>query len=311
LLGGADLKGISQTHICQQLKNLNFNQQPTTTIKKENLPDYKTKIDPDLCRNLSSETLSLNLNNPYHKIIQIKDNQDANIKQYLLECCQFIHQNQTGSTFVHCHSGISRSTTVCIAYIMYLDYLSGFTKFPNFTASRDYVKYVKNFRVISDPNMAFLGQLCRFYKELKQDYYNKNKKNSTSAENASHYRMVEEDCQIYDSCQNSNRQKTTCETTTCGTTLVNSQRNSSNSSNLSTSRKRSLNEMNDVSMSDRLTPTNNSSIFIQDMSENANLHPPLYDTKDRCDTNLMDSESNVKFRVGCDPALDFLSEEME
>lgn len=61
-----------------------------------------------------------------------------------------------GRVLIHCHAGISRSATVCMAYIMKsLGY--------NLRSAYD---YVKNRRSCVSPNLHFMGQLLEYEKRL-------------------------------------------------------------------------------------------------------------------------------------------------
>lgn len=62
-----------------------------------------------------------------------------------------------GRVFVHCYAGVSRSATVCIAYIMKL-YRQGLT------SAYDYVKCR---RPCISPNLHFMGQLLKFDQQLQ------------------------------------------------------------------------------------------------------------------------------------------------
>ncbi|XP_010018780.1 PREDICTED: dual specificity protein phosphatase 15, partial [Nestor notabilis] len=52
--------------------------------------------------------------------IPLPDTPEANIKRHFKECISFIHQCRLhgGNCLVHCLAGISRSTTVVVAYVM-------------------------------------------------------------------------------------------------------------------------------------------------------------------------------------------------
>lgn len=65
-------------------------------------------------------------------------------------------KDKGGRVFVHCHAGISRSATVCIAYIM-KHMLMDLTKAYDF---------VKQKRPCISPNLHFMGQLLEFQKRL-------------------------------------------------------------------------------------------------------------------------------------------------
>lgn len=62
-----------------------------------------------------------------------------------------------GRVFVHCHAGISRSATVCIAYLMQHKKVS----------MTDAYKYVQSRRPIISPNLGFMGQLMVHQKNLE------------------------------------------------------------------------------------------------------------------------------------------------
>jgi hypothetical protein len=65
-------------------------------------------------------------------------------------------KEKKGCVFVHCHAGISRSATICIAYIM---------KIMQWNLSRAY-EFVKERRPCISPNLHFMGQLLEFQKQL-------------------------------------------------------------------------------------------------------------------------------------------------
>ena len=66
-------------------------------------------------------------------------------------------RNKGGRVFVHCHAGISRSATVCIAYMMQHKRIS----------SQEAYTYVKEKRSIISPNLSFMGQLMLYQQELQ------------------------------------------------------------------------------------------------------------------------------------------------
>ena len=57
---------------------------------------------------------------------------------------------------MHCHAGISRSATVCIAYMMRTQKMS----------VEDAYRFVKSKRPIISPNLHFMGQLLEYQKQL-------------------------------------------------------------------------------------------------------------------------------------------------
>jgi len=73
------------------------------------------------------------------------------------KCIDFIDRNE-GATIVHCQAGISRSATVCLAYLM---------KKRGYSLDEAF-DYLKNCRGCIGPNFGFLGQLKIFEQRLKQ-----------------------------------------------------------------------------------------------------------------------------------------------
>lgn len=61
-----------------------------------------------------------------------------------------------GRVLVHCQAGISRSATICLAYLMH-------TQRVRLNEAFDFVKQRRN--VIS-PNLAFMGQLLQFETDI-------------------------------------------------------------------------------------------------------------------------------------------------
>ena len=68
-------------------------------------------------------------------------------------------RDKNGCTFVHCHAGISRSATICIAYIM---------KSMQMDLAGAY-EFVKEKRPCISPNLHFMGQLLEFQKQLQAE----------------------------------------------------------------------------------------------------------------------------------------------
>lgn len=71
--------------------------------------------------------------------------------------CLFVDEvkGAGGKTLVHCHAGVSRSATICIAYVMYSRHASLDTAF----------EFVKSCRSEISPNAGFMHQLLEFEKE--------------------------------------------------------------------------------------------------------------------------------------------------
>lgn len=82
------------------------------------------------------------------------DSPDQNLLQYFPITNDFIHaaRLRDGNVLIHCLAGMSRSITVCIAYIMTVTQLSW----------RDGLKVVRAGRAIANPNLGFQTQLQEF-----------------------------------------------------------------------------------------------------------------------------------------------------
>ena len=97
------------------------------------------------------------------KVIDIDDFPKENIIQYFKECIEFIES--ANKTYVHCMCGISRSSTIVIAYLMWKAHA---------TYNEAYF-FVKNRRRYISPNEGFVQQLKIFEKLLKENDYDLNK----------------------------------------------------------------------------------------------------------------------------------------
>ena len=103
-----------------------------------------------------------------HKIINICDLDEVNIIKYFKECIEFIEK--ADKIFVHCLCGVSRSSTIVIAYLMWKAHCSYY----------DAYFFVKNRRPFIDPNDGFVRQLKIFEDLLKNNEYDLNKINFNS-----------------------------------------------------------------------------------------------------------------------------------
>lgn len=75
--------------------------------------------------------------------------------QFFEEVNNFIDDSE-GATLIHCHSGISRSVTLCLAYMV---------------GKRGYslsnaMKEMNEKRPISNPNLGFIGQLSKYARQI-------------------------------------------------------------------------------------------------------------------------------------------------
>lgn len=93
-----------------------------------------------------------------YKTIAIDDNERENISSHFDDAIKFIDdvKSRNGKILVHCRAGISRSATICIAYLM--------RKY-EYTLDQAY-EYTKKRRAAISPNFNFLGQLLALESEL-------------------------------------------------------------------------------------------------------------------------------------------------
>ncbi|NXS04440.1 DUS15 phosphatase, partial [Oxylabes madagascariensis] len=75
-------------------------------------------------------------------------------KRHFKECISFIHQCRLhgGNCLVHCLAGISRSTTVVVAYVMVVTELS----------CQEVLDAIRTIRPVANPNPGFRQQLSEF-----------------------------------------------------------------------------------------------------------------------------------------------------
>lgn len=104
--------------------------------------------------------------------IAIEDNALENISSHFDDAINFIEDvnSRGGRVLVHCRAGISRSATICIAYLM---------RQKTYTLDEAY-EYTKKRRSAISPNFNFLGQLLSFERELsdQRKMNNNNNKNT-------------------------------------------------------------------------------------------------------------------------------------
>ncbi|NWH37147.1 DUS1 phosphatase, partial [Chloropsis hardwickii] len=93
-----------------------------------------------------------------YKSIPVEDNHKADISSWFNEAIDFIDsvKNQGGRVFVHCQAGISRSATICLAYLMRT----------NRVKLDEAFEFVKQRRSIISPNFSFMGQLLQFESQV-------------------------------------------------------------------------------------------------------------------------------------------------
>ncbi|XP_042309289.1 dual specificity protein phosphatase 1 [Sceloporus undulatus] len=93
-----------------------------------------------------------------YKSIPVEDNHKADISCWFNEAIDFIDsvKSDGGRVFVHCQAGISRSATICLAYLMRT----------NRVKLDEAFEFVKQRRSIISPNFSFMGQLLQFESQV-------------------------------------------------------------------------------------------------------------------------------------------------
>lgn len=103
------------------------------------------------CKNHFEDTLT-------YKNLPVLDNCESDISKIFDEAILFIKEvkKNNGKVLVHCQAGISRSATVCTAYLMERDGID----------VDQALQVVREKRKIVAPNFSFMVQLSKYYKEL-------------------------------------------------------------------------------------------------------------------------------------------------
>jgi protein-tyrosine phosphatase len=91
----------------------------------------------------------------------IYDLPSQKINDVFAEACRFIDTaltvNNANAVLVHCNAGVSRSTTIVIAYLLHKRM---------FKKYKDALDHVKAKRAVANPNSGFVEQLVQFEKQL-------------------------------------------------------------------------------------------------------------------------------------------------
>ncbi|MBN3272019.1 DUS4 phosphatase, partial [Polyodon spathula] len=93
-----------------------------------------------------------------YKCIPVEDNHKADISSWFIEAIEYIDSIKSfnGRVLVHCQAGISRSATICLAYLMKKKLLK----------LEEAFEFVKQRRSIISPNFSFMGQLLQFESQV-------------------------------------------------------------------------------------------------------------------------------------------------
>ena len=93
--------------------------------------------------------------NVQHLVIEVDDSPNEDLRQYFYAAIDFIGRGlqQSQQTLVHCYAGISRSSTIVLAYLLH--------HYPH-TGLDQALTHVRLARPIVNPNPGFMSQLDQF-----------------------------------------------------------------------------------------------------------------------------------------------------
>ncbi|CAF2978722.1 unnamed protein product [Rotaria sp. Silwood2] len=99
--------------------------------------------------------------NVKHLFIKAQDTISFNMAPYFEQACQFIDEarQSNGCVLVHCACGVSRSTTLCCAYLLKHHSMS----------IEQAINEIRSHRPIVQPNTGFLRQLIHYDEQIECD----------------------------------------------------------------------------------------------------------------------------------------------
>ena len=105
----------------------------------------------DLCENLSFSGIN-------YLTLNIRDNVSENIECLFFKCIDYINEakDKKGRVLIHCYKGVSRSVSILISYLIYL----------NKWTYDEAFDFVQSKRSIANPNIGFYLQLKLFHKRI-------------------------------------------------------------------------------------------------------------------------------------------------
>lgn len=120
--------------------------------------DYLSDLHITALLNVSRRDLQPAKGHYSYKWIPVEDNHTADISSHFQEAIEFIDavKQSGGKVLVHCEAGISRSPTICLAYIMRTQRMQ----------LEEAFDIIKKRRVLISPNFSFMGQLVQFESEI-------------------------------------------------------------------------------------------------------------------------------------------------
>ena len=105
----------------------------------------------DLCENLCFSGIN-------YLTLNIRDNVSENIECLFFKCINYINEakEKNGRVLIHCYKGVSRSVSVLISYLIFL----------NKWTYDEAFDFVQSKRSIANPNIGFYLQLKTFHKRI-------------------------------------------------------------------------------------------------------------------------------------------------
>ncbi|XP_072882955.1 dual specificity protein phosphatase 5 [Hemitrygon akajei] len=121
-------------------------------------PDFLDDLHITALLNVSRSCAEYFKSNYLYKFIPVEDSASADISSHFQEAIDFIdHVRHTGGkVLVHCEAGVSRSPTICLAYLMKSKQLRLDEAFD----------YIKERRSTISPNFGFMNQLLHYESEM-------------------------------------------------------------------------------------------------------------------------------------------------
>jgi protein-tyrosine phosphatase len=144
------------------MNNIEMCEVTTYINEKISISGYWTTLREDEMKGFESVIRLYSENNlkEYPKYDHIKyleiciEDGPENIRKYFNRCINFI-DNSEGRVLVHCTAGVSRSSTIVLAYLTY----KGTPLYKN-------LKLLREKRPVVDPNECFMKQLIRFEEDI-------------------------------------------------------------------------------------------------------------------------------------------------
>ena len=109
----------------------------------------------DLCENLCFSGID-------YLTLNIRDNVSENIECLFFKCINYINEakEKKGKVLIHCYKGVSRSVSVLISYLIFL----------NKWTYDEAFDFVQSKRAIANPNIGFYLQLKTFHKRITLNF---------------------------------------------------------------------------------------------------------------------------------------------